>query len=145
MERRRTKHHFWSNNGAQNRSQDPLFRSWRPVSRKIDPKTRPRALLQSSGDGQKKLDTPKRAPRKFPSHFGHPSKHTPPPRWGAVGGGSPFSAPAFWLPFLENRCWRLGGVQKSRSPGLQGPLLGEKLKLLQQQASLLFKASLREA
>ena len=43
------KHHFWSQTGAPNRSQDPLFRSWRPVSRKIDPKTRPRALLGASG------------------------------------------------------------------------------------------------
>ena len=41
-----------------------------------------------------------------------------------VRGGTPCSVPACWLPFLENRCWRLGGVQKSRSPGFQGPLLG---------------------
>ena len=49
-----------------------------------------------------------------------PSQKRPPPR-----GGVPLcSAPAFRLPFPEYRCWRLGGVQKSRSPGFQGPLLG---------------------
>ena len=45
--------HFGSQNGSQNRSRDPLFRSWRPVSRKIDPKTRPRALLRASGNEEK--------------------------------------------------------------------------------------------
>ena len=72
--------HFGSQNGSQNRSRDPLFRSWRPVSRKIDPKTRPRTLLGDSGNEKKRLDAPKSAPRKFPSHFCPPSKHTPPPR-----------------------------------------------------------------
>ena len=37
-----TKRCFGSQNGSKNRSRDPLFRSWRPVSRKIDPKTRPK-------------------------------------------------------------------------------------------------------
>ena len=49
------KHHFGSQNGSRNRSRDPLFRSWRPVSRKVDPKTRPRAILGASGGGEKKL------------------------------------------------------------------------------------------
>ena len=112
--------HFGSQNGSQNRSRDPLFRSWRPVSCKIDPKTRPRALLGASGGRKKTLDAPKGAPSEFPNHFLPFSKPNPPPRGGAAG----CSAPAFWLPFLENRCWRLGGVQKSRGPGFGGPLLG---------------------
>ena len=59
-------------------------------------------------------------PKEISQSFFAPLKTYNPPRWG----GGPFSAPAFWHPFLENRCWRLGGVQKSRSPGFQGPLLG---------------------
>ena len=91
---------------------------WRPVSRKIDPKTRPRALLRASGD-EKNVGRAQKRPKELSLFFGTP-QNIQPPRWG----GGPFSAPAFWLPFLENRCWRLGGVQKSRSPGFQGPLLG---------------------
>ena len=63
------KHHFGSQNGSQNRSRDPLFRSWRPVSCKINPKTRPRALLGASGGRKKTLDAPKGAPSEFPNHF----------------------------------------------------------------------------
>ena len=66
---------------------------------------RPGALLGASGGRKKTLDAPKGAPSEFPSHF----------------------CP---LPFLENRCWRLGGVQKSRVQGLRGhsPGLGGEAK-----------------
>ena len=96
------------------------------VSRKIDPKTRPRALLGASGGRNKTLDAPKAAPRQFPSHFLPPSKPTPTRTWGGAGN----CAPVCWLPFLENRCWRLGGVQKSRVQGLRGhsPGLGGEAK-----------------
>ena len=90
------KHHFGSQNGSQNRSRDPLFRSWRPVSCKIDPKTRPRALLGASGGRKKPLDAPKAAP----------TKPTPPP---PPGGKSLFSC---------------GRGAKIEGPGFEGPLSG---------------------
>ena len=72
------------------------------------------------GRKKKTLEFPKRPPGKFLGHFLSLSKTNPTPR----GRVPACSAPAFRLPFLEYRCWRLGGVQKSRSPGFQGPLLG---------------------
>ena len=120
------KYHFGSQNGSQNRSRDPLFRSWRPVSRKIDPKTRPRALLGASG-GRKKHWTRPRAPQaNFPTIFCPSQNRTPTPR----GGGRGRSAPCVFSIFLENRCFRVGGVQKSRVQGLRGhsPGLGGEAK-----------------
>lgn len=72
------------------------------------------------------LDAPKGARNEFPNHFLPFSKPNPHPVWGAAA----CSAPAFWHPFLENRCWRLGGVQKSRVQGLRGhsPGLGGEAK-----------------
>ena len=100
------KRHFGSQNGSQNRSRDPLFRSWRPVSCKIDPKTRPRALLGASGGRKKKHWTRPRAPQaNFPTVFCLSQKRTPP----GGGGGTPCSAPAFWTIFLKNRCFRVVG------------------------------------
>ena len=120
------KHHFGSQNGSQNRSRDPLFRSWRPVSRKIDPKTRPRALLGASGGRKQTLDAPKGAPSEFPNHFLPFSKPNPHPVRGAAGN----CAPCVFSIFLENRCFRVGGVQKSRVQGLRGhsPGLGGEAK-----------------
>ena len=50
----------------------------------------------------------------FPAIFGPPLKFSP----------------ACWLPFVENRCWRCGGVRKSRSPVFRGhsPGLGGEAK-----------------
>ena len=77
-------------------------------------KITPRALLAASGGAKKTLDAPEGAPRKFPNRFLPCSKPNPP----RGGGGTPFSAPAFWLPFLENRCWRLGAkIEESRVSG----------------------------
>ena len=110
------------------------------ISSFLEPKWLPKSIPEASGNafgptmapeglqerswerpgGEKKtLDAPKSTPSEFPNHFLPFSKPNPHPVRGAA-----CSAPAFWLPFLENRCWRLGGVQKSRSPGFQGPLLG---------------------
>ena len=80
-----TKCHLGSANGSQNRSRDPLFRSWRPVSCKIDPKTRPRALLGASGGRKKTLDAPKGAPSEFPDRFLPFSKPNPHPAGGGRG------------------------------------------------------------
>ena len=133
------KHHIWSQNGAQNRSQYPLFRSWRPVSRKIDPKTRQR---EPPGDKKRTWDAPKDAPSEFPSNVlpllkpNHHHHH--PPR----------VLPLHFAPFfLKIAAGASAGCKNRGVQGLMGHSWGwgEKLKLLQQQASLLFKASLREA
>ena len=90
----------------------------------------PRRVQERSWEppgGEKKTwDAPKGAPSEFPNHFLPFSKPNPPPR----GGGAACSAPAFWHPFLENRCFRVGGVQKSRVQGLRGhsPGLGGEAK-----------------
>ena len=91
-----------------------------PKCHKNQHKSAPERSWAPPGPKKKTLEFPKRPPGKFLGHFLSLSKTNPTLR----GGVAPFSAPAFRLPFLENRCWRLGGVQKSRSPGFQGPLLG---------------------
>ena len=94
--------------------------------------------------GRKKtLDAPKSAPRKFPSHFLPPSKPTPTPR----GGARRVPHLHFGSLFLEIAAGASAGCKNRGVQGLGGHSWGwgEKLKLLQQQASLLFKASLREA
>ena len=73
------------------------------------------------GRKKKNFGISQKASGKISWPFFVPLKNEPPPRGGAVTG---CSAPAFRLPFLEYRCWRLGLMQKSRSPGFQGPLLG---------------------
>jgi hypothetical protein len=138
------KRHFGSQNGSQNRSRDPLFRSWRPVSRKIDPKTRPRALLGASGGRKKKHWTRPRAPQaNFPTIF-CPSQNRTPPRQGGARRVLPLH---FGSLFLKIAAGASAGCKNRGVQGFRGHSWGwgEKLKLLQQQASLLFKASLREA
>ena len=70
--------------------------------------------------GRKNFGRAQKRPKEIPpSFFCTPQKNLPPPH--SAGGG---------LPFLENRCWRLGGVQKSRVQGLRGhsPGLGGEVK-----------------
>ena len=134
----------WSQNGSQNRSRDPLFRSWRPVSRKIDPKTCPRALLRASGDEKKNVGRAQKRPKEISQPFFAPLKTDTPPR---EGGGH--RAPHLHVGslFLKIAAGASAGCKNRGVQGFRGHSWGwgEKLKLLQQQASLLFKASLREA
>ena len=58
------KYHFGSQNGSQKQFWDPLFRPWRPVSCKIDPKTRPRALLGTSGGRKKTIGRAQGRPKR---------------------------------------------------------------------------------
>ena len=129
------KHHFCSQNGSQHRSQDPLFRSWRPVSRKIDPKTRPRALWRASGGENKKLWTRPKAPQEYfrivfcPPQNRHPTRE---------GGARHVPHLHFGSLFLKIAAGASAGCKNRGVQGLSATLRGwgEKLKLLQQQASL---------
>ena len=80
------KQQFGSQNGSQNRSRVPLFRSWRPVSCKIDPKTRPRALLGASGGRQKNIGRAQGRPKQISQPFLPFSR--PNPLCGGVAGRS---------------------------------------------------------
>ena len=104
----------------------PFVSLWAPGFLQDRPQDASKSALGSVRGAKKTLDAPKGAPSEFPNHFLPFSKPNPPPS----GGGTPCSAPAFWLPFLENRCWRLGGGQKSRVQGLRGhsPGLGGEAK-----------------
>ena len=89
----------------------------------------PRRVQERSWEppgGEKNIGRAQGRPKRISQPFFALLKTEPPP----VQGGTPCSAPAFWLPFLENRCWRLGGVQKSRVQGLRGhsPGLGGEAK-----------------
>ena len=78
------------------------------------------------GGEKKTLDAPKGAPSEFPNHFLPFSKPNPHP----VRGGAGNCAPCIFSIVLENRCFRVGGVQKSRVQGLRGhsPGLGGEAK-----------------
>ena len=106
--------------GTKNRSKNKLEAKPARTHTPGASKSLPERSWRASGAQKKTLVTSKSGLGKFSSHFLPPSKPTPPPE----GGGTPCSAPWFWSIFLENRCWRLGGVQKSRGPGFGGPLLG---------------------
>ena len=82
--------------------------------------------------------------RKFGDRFHPPSKPTPHPAGGGARGSAPLGFGAF---LLEIAAGASAGCKNrgSRVSGGHSWGRGEKLKLLQQQASLLFKASLREA
>ena len=89
----------------------------------------PRRVQERSWEppgGEKTLDAPKGAPNEFPNHFLPFSKPNPHPVWGAAAN----CAPCIFSIFLENRCFRVGGVQKSRVQGLRGhsPGLGGEAK-----------------
>ena len=81
------KRHLGSQNGSQNRSREPLLRSWRPVSRKVtgkvDPKTRPRALLGAAGV-KENIRRPKAAPKTISQPFFAVLKTEPHPGRGGA-------------------------------------------------------------
>ena len=93
---------------------------------------------------KKNLWTRPRAPQEnFRTVFCPPQNRQPP-----RGGGAPRTAPlGFGAFFLKNAAGASAGCKNQGVQGFRGHSWGwgEKLKLLQQQASLLFKASLREA
>ena len=127
--------HFGSQNGSQNRSRDPLFRSWRPVSCKIDPKTRPRALLGASGGRQKNIGRAQGRPKRISQPFFAVLKTEPPPRQGGVPGVLHLH---FGSLFLNIAAGASAGCKNrgSRVSGGHSRGRGEKLKLLQTASKL---------
>ena len=93
------------------------------------------------------FERPKSAPRtarhNFPAIFCPPQNRHPTPR----GGGHRVLPLHFGSLFLKIAAGASAGCKNRGVQGFRGHSWGwgEKLKLLQQQASLLFKASLREA
>ena len=138
------KQHFQSQNGSQNRSRGLLERPSAPSAQQLGPKTRPRALLKASGGRKKNFGRARGRPKKISEAFFAPLKTDNHPE----GGGRPELRP---LVLEHFSCKTL--LAPRRGANIEGPGFlgghswgwGETLKLLQQQASLLFKASLREA
>ena len=102
------------------------------------PQDASKSALGASGGQQQTLDAPKAAPRQFPNHFLPLSKAMGVSRTAPLHFGSLF---------LKIAAGASAGCKNRGVQGFRGHSWGwgEKLKLLQQQASLLFKASLREA
>ena len=115
--------------GAKNRSRNKLEAKTARTHVPEPPKSLPERSWRASGGEKKTLVTSKSGLGKFSSHFFATAAH--------LGFGAFFLKIAGASAGCKNR-----GVQGFRGHSWGW---GEKLKLLQQQASLLFKASLRDA
>ena len=90
------------------------------------PQDASKSALGSLRGAKKNIGRAQGRPKRISQPFFALLKTEPPPTWG----GAARSAPCVFSIFLENRCFRVGGVQKSRVQGLRGhsPGLGGEAK-----------------
>ena len=91
------------------------------------PQDASKSALGSLRGAKKNIGRAQGRPKRISQPFFAVLKTEPPPRGGV---GTPRSAPCIFIMFLENRCFRVGRVQKSRVQGLRGhsPGLGGEAK-----------------